>query len=172
MQIDEMYRLYYPKIYNYVYYRLMSRERTEDIVSSVFVKVISKWDTFDESKASFGTWICRIAQNTLTDYYRTNKQATSIEDLDYEVSVDFDGDDQIIQEETNREVYCILKTLKESERELVYMKYYADMKNKQIASALDMTETAVSTKLSRILKKLRVVMEQEDYAELRFHHDE
>lgn len=166
MQIDEMYELYYPKIYNYVYYRLMNRERTEDIVSSVFVKVISNWDSFDADKASFSTWIYRIAQNTLTDYYRTNRQMASTEEMEYEGQVEFEGELKLIREETNREVYCILQKLNESEREIIYLKYYAEMKNKQIAETLDMSETAVSTKLSRVIGKLRKIMKEENIAEL------
>lgn len=166
MPIEEMYELYYPKIYQYVYYRVMNRERTEDIVSSVFIKVVSGWNSFDAQKASFTTWIFRIAQNTLTDYYRTNRQLFSVEEIEYEGRVEFTGEDQLIQEETNREVHRILQMLKEPERELVYMKYYEDMKNKQIAELLGMTETAVSTKLSRILHKLRAIMKPEDFARL------
>lgn len=164
MQIDEMYELYYSKIYNYVYYRLLNRERTEDVVSSVFVKVVTNWDSYDESKASFPTWIFKIAQNTLTDYYRTNRPMASTEELEYEGCIEFEGEGQLEQEETNREVHRILLMLKESEREIIYMKYYQDMKNKQIAELMDMTETAVSTRLSRILLKLREVMKPEDYA--------
>ncbi len=164
MQIDEMYELYYPKIYNYIYYRLLNRERTEDVVSNVFIKVVANWDSYDEAKASFSTWIFRIAQNTLTDHYRTNKPMASTEELEYEGCVEFEGEERLEQEEMNKEVYRILLTLKESERELIYMKYYQDMKNKQIAELMDMTETAVSTRLSRILLKLRKVMKPEDYA--------
>lgn len=166
MQIDEMYEQYYPKVYNYVYYRLMNRERTEDIVSSVFVKVVSCWDTYDASKASFGTWIFRITQNTLIDYYRLNKQVASTEEIEYEMSVEFEGEEMILQEETNREVHRILMTLNESELELLYLKFYAEKKNRQIGELLGMTETAVSTKLSRVLHKLRNVMKEADFMEL------
>ncbi len=167
MQIDQMYELYYPKIYHYVYYRLMNRERTEDIVSSVFVKVVAGWNSFDESKASFSTWIYTITQNTLTDYYRMNKPMASTEEMEYEGRVEFEGEEQLIREETNKEVYRLLKTLNEAERELVFLRFYEKMKNKQIADMLGMTETAVSTKMSRIMHKLRSSMRPEDFAELK-----
>ena len=36
---EQMYEEYFPKIYNHIFYRLLSREDTEDVVSEVFIKV-------------------------------------------------------------------------------------------------------------------------------------
>jgi len=161
--MEEMYEEYYSKIYNYVYYRILHKEKTEDIVSNIFVKVVSKIETFNEKKASFSTWIFKIAQNTLTDYYRGNKQSLSIEELAYEGRVAFEGECCLIQEETNREVYRVLQVLREQDREIIYMKFYLEMKNKQIAELLGINESALSTKLSRVLHKLKGMLSEDEY---------
>ena len=70
---EQMYGEYFPKIYNYVFYRLLNREETEDIVSEVFIKVARNVHTFDGRKASFKTWIYTITKNALTDHYRSRR---------------------------------------------------------------------------------------------------
>ena len=66
---ERTYREYFPKIYNYIFYRLLSREDTEDVVSVIFMKAARSAETFDESRASLRTWLCRIAQNALIDFF-------------------------------------------------------------------------------------------------------
>ena len=39
VDMEEVYNEYFSPIYNYVFYRLLNRENTEDIVSQVFMKV-------------------------------------------------------------------------------------------------------------------------------------
>ena len=65
---EAMYREYFPKIYNYIFYRILSKEDTEDIVSEIFTKTARSADAFDSQKASFNTWIYRIAKNVLIDF--------------------------------------------------------------------------------------------------------
>ena len=92
LNFEKIYAEYFPKIYNFIFYRLLSREDTEDLVSEVFFKVAKNLDRFDEGKAKLKTWIYRIAQNTLIDFYRSRKIETSLDDEEtgYEPSVDFE----------------------------------------------------------------------------------
>ena len=51
--------------------RVGNVQDAEDITSIVFEKVVSNLASFDESRASFTTWIYRIAMNSVTDFYRS-----------------------------------------------------------------------------------------------------
>ena len=75
--LEEIYEEFFPKIYNYFFYRLLHKEETEDLVSQVFVKIAEHLDRYDPHKARLSTWIYRIAENTLTDYFRTRKAPLS-----------------------------------------------------------------------------------------------
>lgn len=157
-----MYEEFYPKIYNYVYYRLLHRQNTEDIVSDIFMKVVAKSDSYDPSKAMFSTWIYRIAQNTVIDYYRSRKISECIDDYEYCLTDDSDEKFESIENNYQNTVRFLLSKLPDDERELIYLKYFEDMKNKDIAVFLDINESTVSTKFSRILKKLKKISDDND----------
>lgn len=154
---EDMYREYFPKIYNFIFYSILMREEAEDLVSDIFFKVARKADTFDSSKASFSTWIHRIAQNTLIDYYRRRRITVPLEDEEREVSltVDFDSQLEMISSEKRRVIFKELSKLKEKERMIIYYKFFEDYNNRQIAELMDMNESTVGTVLSRSLKKMR-----------------
>jgi len=159
---EQMYREYFPKTYNYIFYRILSREETEDLVSEIFMKVAKNARSFDERKASFQTWIYTIAKNALNDYYvskyyRSKRNQLSLDDEDAGVvaSVDFEEQLRQISSEERRILYGELVKLRERERLIVYYKFFEGYNNRQIALLLEMNESTVGTVLSRTLKKLR-----------------
>ena len=67
---ETVYNKYFSDIYNFIYAQLLHRERSEDIVSDVFIKAMTNYDRYDPQKASVRTWLTNIARNTLIDEYR------------------------------------------------------------------------------------------------------
>ena len=152
---ERMYREYFPKLCNYIFYRLLSREDTEDVVSVIFMKAARSAETFDESQASLRTWLCRIAQNALIDFFRAKKRTVSLDDETAGVvlPVDFEEQAEQISSEKRRVIYRELMKLRERERLIVYYKFFEGYHNRETASLLGMNESTVGTVLSRTLKK-------------------
>ena len=72
------YREYKDKIYNYFYYRVnFNCALAEDLTSEVFTKALIKFDYFDQER-SFQSWVYKIAQNHLFNYYRDNKNEIDV----------------------------------------------------------------------------------------------
>lgn len=46
------------------------RDAAEDIAQQTFINAYDKLDRFDDTKASFSTWLYRIARNLCIDYLR------------------------------------------------------------------------------------------------------
>ena len=158
-----MYEDWFPKVYNYIFYRLLSKEQTEDLVSDVFLKVVSHLHRFDSGKASFGTWIITIARNTLTDFYRRTKPAVSIDDEGFplaELAVDLDEQCRLIENEDRRELYRALGALNEKQRSILSLKYFAGFNNREISRMTGMKESTVSSLGVRATAKLRSLMEK------------
>lgn len=63
---------YTPPLYNFTA-RLTNQNDASDIVQEVFIKVWKNIHHFDDTKASFKTWIFTIARNTTTDFLRKKK---------------------------------------------------------------------------------------------------
>ena len=154
---EAMYREYFPRIYNYIFYRVLSRQIAEDIVSEIFLKAARGAHSYDANKAALSTWLWRIARNALTDYFRARKVHAGIDDVlaDPALSVDFESQLSIIASEDRKALYRVLSQLPERERLIIYYKFFEEKNNRQIAMLLDMNESTVGTVLSRTLKKLR-----------------
>lgn len=157
--LESLYRANFQRVYNYAYYRLLDPTLAEDVTSTVFVKAVANYDRFDESKASFTTWIMRIAHNTLIDYYRARKDDKSLENLN--VREPSSVDEYPALDEHAEKVARLLSFISEEDRELIFLKYYEDKRNVEIAQMLDMNPATVATRLRRALMVMRSHAEEE-----------
>ena len=155
---EAVYREFFPKVYNYIFYRVLSREAAEDIVSDIFLKAARGARSYDAEKGAVSTWIWRIARNALTDYFRARKVHASIDDVlaDPALSVDFEEQLGRISSDERKALYRVLAQLPERERLIIYYKFFEEKNNRQIAMILGMNDSTVGTVLSRTLKKLRI----------------
>ena len=152
----EVYEQEYSYVYNYIYMQVMHRENTEDLVSDIFMRAMSHYDSFDPSKASVRTWLCTIARNCLIDYFRKNGRRKT-ENLDDVVEPSAVDEYNILKNPINQEVYRLLEKLSDDERELLSMIYVQELKNPQIGEILGINAKAVSERHRRLLAKLRVM---------------
>ena len=156
VDIESVYREYFPKVYNYVYYRLLDRDRSDDLVSEIFVRIFEKQNRYDAEKGSVSAWVFRIAHNALVDDFRRKKEVLSIggDEMDYQPD-DCDIQLAVIQSEERKELYRLLAGMTARERAVLSMKYFADMTNRKIAAELDMNESTVSSVVWNAMRKLR-----------------
>lgn len=68
-----IFKSYYKRVYNYIYYRVNCHHTAEDLVSQVFEKVMFKIDTYSKDKSPFEVWLFAIARNAINDYFRSSK---------------------------------------------------------------------------------------------------
>lgn len=155
---EQVYLENYSYIYNYVFMRLLHRENAEDIVSAVFMKAMSHYDRYDSSLSSVRTWLCNIARNAVTDFYRlkANQPHADIDDIT-EPGVEDEYD--LLQDDINRRLYQILSYLKDSEREFLALRYQSQLSNEEIGKILGIQPKAVSERYRRLLKKCRTIAE-------------
>ncbi|MCL2056546.1 MAG: sigma-70 family RNA polymerase sigma factor [Oscillospiraceae bacterium] len=153
---ESLYGEYFPKVYNYIFYRLLDRDRADDLVSEVFTRVFEKLDTYDEGKAKFSTWVFSIARNALIDELRRKKDVISLDEDDRpDIPSGFDLQLQYIQSEERRALYALLARINARDRDIIAMKYFAGMTNRSIAAELGMNESTVSSVLFNTIGKLR-----------------
>lgn len=158
-----IFEIYYKRVYNYMHYRVNSIEIAEDLTSQVFEKIMVKIDMYSEGKSPFEVWLFAIARNVINDYFRSLKKhklfsLDTIKDL---VSREKTPEDIVLISETNSELSMALKTLNERERNIVALKFGANLKNQEIAQILDITESNVGVILYRTMKKLKKEIEKE-----------
>lgn len=133
---EKIYSDYHEKVYHYLYGKTLNKELSEDLAEDVFVKVYSKLDSFDDTKASISTWIYRITQNTLIDYYRVRKIHSEVPE---ELAATGDIDDELLNDEMLSALADALAKLDKRERDLIVLHYYKGMTLKEVAQVLNMS---------------------------------
>jgi RNA polymerase sigma-70 factor (ECF subfamily) len=68
--LDELYRRYAKSLYAFCHNLAPASHEPEDLVQDVFLRVIRSPHTFDPQRASFRTWLYRIARNRCIDVAR------------------------------------------------------------------------------------------------------
>ena len=149
----QIYLDYHDKVSAYVRGKVQDRHEAEDLVSSVFVKVYQKLESFDASKASLSTWIYTITRNSVVDYYRTRRVHTEF--ADYMETEDFAAPeaDDILDSLADA-----LLTLKERERDLIILHYYKGHTLKKVAEMMDMSYINAKVIHKKALNQLREKM--------------
>lgn len=157
---EHIYDENYSKIYNYVYYRLLNKESTEDAVSEIFFKALENIHGFDAKRASVSTWLFKIASNTVNDYFRKTKKSVHISIEYAELS---DGDmvcENIIADEDTQKLYECLKALDDRMRTVIALRYWGGLSYAEIAEQTGITEKNAGVILSRAIVKLRKLFEK------------
>lgn len=65
-----IYDNYFPRVYNYVRYRVRDAEETDDITAQVFEHALANVGSYRSERAPFAVWLFAIARNAINDHLR------------------------------------------------------------------------------------------------------
>lgn len=155
-----IFQTYYKRIYNYIGYRVNCHFTAEDLTSQVFEKTMNKLDTYSQNKSPFEVWLFAIARNVVNDYFRSQKRYKlfSLEGIKEIVSGKKGPESLVILGEFNDNLQQALNALNTRERNLIALKFGAELKNTQISELLGISEDNVGIILYRTIKKLRKLL--------------
>lgn len=166
-----LYHLYAGRVYGYVAARVDSRSDAEDIVSDVFMRALRNLDQLRTKQVdSFASWLFSIARHAVADYYRRDGRGHPVQPLEDSAEISAPGPslDQIILESAEAAaLYALVRGLPERQREVVTLRYYGGLRNREIADVLGIGEKTVSAYLSRALNDLRAAYEKRAQADAR-----
>lgn len=155
--IAVIFEKYYKRIFNYVAYRVPGIHTAEDLTSAIFEKILNKLGTYSEAKAPFEVWLFAIARNVVNDYYRQQKrkQFFSLEMVKELVSSKRDPENLMLKEEQNDQLMRALRQLDARERNIIALKYGANLRNTDIAQITGQSESNIGVICYRAMKKLK-----------------
>lgn len=155
---DELISNYYKEIYIYVYKQTSDKEISMDLTQEIFISMLKSLYSFDEDKASFRTWLYRIATNKVVDYFRSKnyKYLTMVEDIDEkEVEDKSDFTINLEHKEDLEKIQSIVNKLSGEHQEIFRLKIFMEATFLEISKILDMSESTVKTKYYSIIKKIK-----------------
>lgn len=137
-------------VYAYLVYLTRDRSLAEDLAADTFEKALRTWRRFDASRGSARTWLCQIARTTALDWFRAEDRRRRRE----ERAAEPDRLDGGFADGLSPELEAALRELSAGEREVIALRVLLDLDGDEAARVLGISPTAVSTRLSRALKKL------------------
>ena len=152
---DQVYEQELPRVLNFFRYRLGLAAEVEDLAARTFEKAWRARHRYRRDLAGFSTWLLTIARNVAIDHLRARQHHAP---LDAAAAVPAPGDtpeQQAVRHSEAQRLAGLLATLPPRQRELIAMKYGADMTNRAIARATGLSESNVGTILHRAVEELR-----------------
>lgn len=163
---EALMRKYFPRLLNFIYRYVSSREMAEDLAQEVFIRVYKNGSSY-KPQAKFQTWVFTIARNVSLNELRSKKhKAVS---LDATFSSD-DGvlkrqvedprsespDEGILRGEKVAAVKLAIDNLPESQRVAVLLRRYEQFSYEEIAQTMNTSTKAVKSLLSRAKENLKI----------------
>jgi len=137
-------------VFGYLLYLTRDRETAEDLSGSTFEKAFTRWDRFDPQRGSARTWLLGIARTTALDWFRAESRRRRRE----EAAAQPEQVDEAFVEGLSPELETALAALSAGEREVLALRIVLELDGDAAARVLGISPTAVSTRLSRALKRL------------------
>ncbi|MBK8022808.1 MAG: sigma-70 family RNA polymerase sigma factor [Chloroflexi bacterium] len=143
-----------PRVYNFFRYRVGDDALAEDLTATTFVKAWRARDRYASDVAAFSTWLFSIAHNVAVDHFRHHHSGVPLDDLPH-LADENPIEDLIQRRADSARLKTLLERLTPRERELIALKYGAELTNRAIAEVTGLSESNVGTTLHRIIQKLR-----------------
>lgn len=150
-----LYRRYADRIYAYALSRTGLPELADDLVGDTMLAAFEHLHRFDPQRGTFATWLFTIASRRIADQRRAHRRfwryvatrwrqdPVPVSTLEWAVRADEDA-----------RVRAAVARLADSHREVVTLRYVADLTVPEIAATLGISEGAVKMRLNRALSNL------------------
>ncbi len=140
-------------VYGYVAYRIGDGPDAEDVTSTTFERALRYAGSFDARRGPAVAWLIGIARRCIDDF-QAGLGEESYEVLDATAPGDLEADAV-----GRLALKDAMRRLDARDRELIALRYGADLKVKQIAAALEERTNTVEVALHRALGRLRRILE-------------
>lgn len=149
-----LYKRYASKIYSKCISLLKDEALAQDATQEIFTKIFLNLSKFSE-RSKFSTWVYSITYNFCIDFLRHKKKEKKLfsdELEDPPDTVEEVPDTQLLEMEIGR-LKKVLNAIPPGDKAILFMKYQDGMSIKEIAAALNKSESAIKMKIKRAKHK-------------------
>ncbi|QTC40700.1 sigma-70 family RNA polymerase sigma factor [Bacillus sp. V3] len=160
---NELISTYYREMYGFVYKQTVDQELSYDLTQEIFISALKSIGNYDPKKASFRTWLYRVASNRVVDYFRSKYyqsrklteplEGNNLEGIG-ELTVRFEYKHDVEQ------VAEIVGRLETGMQQILRLKLFGEYTLKEIAGLLEIPLSTVKTRyysgINYIKKEMKV----------------
>jgi RNA polymerase sigma-70 factor (ECF subfamily) len=146
---------YYPPIYRYIYHHVGHIETAEDLAAKVFQRLLQQFHADSGPEHHLKAWLYRVAGNLIIDESR-RQQHRDHQPLDPDALIDSLNIEELSENHLlTTQVHAALLRLTIRYRDVIILRYLAEMSADEIAELMEMTVGAVKALQHRALTALR-----------------
>lgn len=150
---DTLISKYYDELYRFALRQVETKEDALDLTQEIFITVLHALSGYDSKKASFRTWLYKIATNKTIDMRRKYKPVTlSFDDIE---PIQDDFVSEVADKALLSDIESYVCTLPAELQRVFRLRIYGEHSFPDIAKILDMPEEKIKAQFYRLSKKLR-----------------
>ena len=152
-----LYDHYLERVYRYLRLRAPGNDEATDMTQQVFLQAFGALSTYRSEGVPFAAWLFRIARNVAIDAHRQRRETTSW-DLLPELAVpgwEHDPEEAAVRTEALLRLRELVVQLPTDKRELLALRFAAQLTSKEIGVVMGKSEAAVYKQLQRLIRDLR-----------------
>ncbi len=160
---EKLYEAEAPGLFSFLAYRTGDRTLAQDLLADTFERALRARFRFDRRKGSERTWLYAIGLNVLRDHARRAAAERRAHDRalhDGIASRESAEDPRLPAVGDRDELARALAGLSAEEREVISLRFGADLTAPEMARVLGTKLTTVEGRLYRALRKLRAALEE------------
>jgi len=157
--IAALYERHHVSVFRYLYYRVGNRQVAEDLTSEVFERMLRFIGSFQPPSESFKAWLFQIARNLSTDHFRKlGRWPASISLEENIVDSSPNPVSEVERKLDSERLLQALSGLTEDQRDVILMRFVADMPIAETAHVLRKSEDAIKGLQRRGLITMKAIL--------------
>ena len=140
-KIEDIYEKYSKLVYSYLLSLTKDSSIAEDLMQETFYSAIKNINKF-RNESSLKVWLCKIAKNKWTDYYKKSKKTNEV-NLDYLDETCFSSyfiEDNVINKQETLNVLKSIHNLDETSKEVIYLRIGMNLSFREIGMIMEKNE--------------------------------
>jgi RNA polymerase sigma-70 factor (ECF subfamily) len=156
-----LYRRHLHRVYSYLLSRVGNVSDAQDLTTQTFISALTSIQRY-QPQGYFVAWLIGIAKHKLSDHFRERPSVVPIDEIEPLSSHDLRIEDEVIQRLQMEAITLILSQINPDRAEAVRLRFFADLKIREIATVMMKSEGAVKMLLARGLDDIRHILANQE----------
>lgn len=149
-------------VFRFAYLLLGDPDDAEDVAQETFFRAWKYLERFDATRP-FRPWLLSITSNLASNWRRSaGRYVSALTRAFRDEPAPENFEEKSTQKMQADDLWEAVQTLKTADQQIVYLRYFLDLSVAETADALQIAEGTVKSRLSRALKKLQNII-QDDF---------
>ncbi len=152
---------HYEMVHSFIYRNISEYNNSYDLTQEVFIKMMKNLSRYSSREGEFKNWLLKIAVNTCKDYFKSAHYRHGKESQDINGCEIYDKDNVIDILEKKEERVLVKNAINKLpllQREAVLLKYYNELKIREISEITGENQSTIKSRLFNGIKNLKDIL--------------